>query len=123
MSKKTKYHAGMMLLGLCLLLVSAAPSLPARELPPDKNGMITLHSYHRGRIWDDDIALKLHPQTRHIIVYGDNSPTCQANCDFLGKIISDYEGSFDFIFLENRGSPYPKYKSMPDFYPLTVQLF
>ena len=48
-----------------------------------------------------DIALKLHPKTKHFVVYGDNSPTYLANKEILERIIPDYEISVDFIFKDN----------------------
>ena len=48
-----------------------------------------------------DIALTLHPQTKKIIIYGDNSPTYLANLTLFKKIIPSYEKkSLEFIFSE-----------------------
>ena len=47
-----------------------------------------------------DIALKLHPKTRQIIIYGTDTTTYFANKKVVKKLIPLYGGSVDFRFIE-----------------------
>ena len=47
-----------------------------------------------------EIALKLHPETRQIIIYGTDTPTYFANKEIVKKVISSYKGSVDVRFIE-----------------------
>ncbi|HBF42206.1 MAG TPA: hypothetical protein DDW42_00995 [Desulfobacteraceae bacterium] len=48
-----------------------------------------------------DIALKLHPKTKHIFIYGSDTTTYLANKATLQEIIPDYEKTIAFTFIEN----------------------
>ena len=48
-----------------------------------------------------DIAVKLHPKTRQIIFYGDDSPTYHHNKALLDKIIPEYENRLKFQYKNN----------------------
>ncbi|MCD4744070.1 MAG: PAS domain S-box protein [Desulfobacteraceae bacterium] len=48
-----------------------------------------------------DIAVKLHPKTRQIIFYGDDSPTYHANKALLDKIIPAYKDRLKFYCKNN----------------------
>jgi PAS domain S-box-containing protein len=47
-----------------------------------------------------DTALKLHPETKNIYVYGVDTTTYFANKERLEAIIPDYKGSIEFTFVE-----------------------
>jgi len=47
-----------------------------------------------------DIALKLHPKIRQIIIYGTDTQTYFANKEVVKKVMPLYEGSVDFHFIE-----------------------
>ena len=46
-------------------------------------------------------ALRLHPKTRQIVVYGASTPTYFANKEHLKRIIPDYAGRVDFRLVED----------------------
>ena len=48
-----------------------------------------------------DTALRLHPKTRQVVVYGSDTPTYFANKEHLKRLIPDYESRIDFRFVEN----------------------
>ncbi|MBT3368742.1 MAG: PAS domain S-box protein, partial [Nitrospina sp.] len=48
-----------------------------------------------------DTALRLHPETKQIVIYGSNTPTYFANKEHLKNLIPDYKGRADFRFVEN----------------------
>ena len=47
-----------------------------------------------------DIALRLHPKTRQIVIYGTDTPTYLANKEIVKKVMDSYKGSVDVRFIE-----------------------
>ncbi|SLM32492.1 putative Related to two-component system sensory/regulatory protein (Ntr family) [Desulfamplus magnetovallimortis] len=48
-----------------------------------------------------DIAIKLHPDIRYVVFYGDDSPTCRHNKALLDKLIPEYEKILTFEYKIN----------------------
>ncbi|MFW6306076.1 MAG: EAL domain-containing protein [Bacillota bacterium] len=48
-----------------------------------------------------DTAIKLHPDKKNIIIYGDRTTTYEINKKELQKIIPIYEGEINFLFKDN----------------------
>ena len=72
-----------------------------------QDSMLAGRKLFSGAVEDVDIreilstALRLHPKTRQVVVYGDSTPTYFANKEHLKRIIPDYAGRVDFRLVED----------------------
>ena len=72
-----------------------------------QDSMLAGRKLFSGAVEDVDIreilntALRLHPETKQIVIYGASTPTYFANKEHLKRIIPDYAGRVGFRLVEN----------------------